>query len=144
MTTVTATSPSTGIAGSATRSTTGHPIRRATLVSGAAAAVATTAVAAAADGAGVPFAIDGETIPLLGFAQMTALGAVIGGVLAAALRRSGRRSWFLGVTAVLTVLSCVPSVAMPPDTATKLVLVGTHLLAAAIIVPSLVRHLGDR
>jgi hypothetical protein len=127
---------------SPTTDRTSHPIRRATVASGAVAAVATTAVAAAADAAGVPFAIDGETIPLLGFAQMTALGAVLGGVLAAALRN--RRQAFVTVAVALTILSCVPSVAMPPDAATKIVLVATHVVAAAIIIPVLVRRLGDR
>jgi len=40
-------------------------------------------------------------------------------------------------------MSCVPSVAWPPDAATKLALVALHLLAAAIIVPVLVRHAND-
>ena len=113
-----------------------HPVRRAALVSGATAAVAVTALAAAADAAGVPFAIDGEAIPLLGFAQMVALGAVIGGVLAAVLRRRA----FVVLAVVLTALSCIPSITMPPDTATRLTLVATHVLAAAIIVPALARQ----
>src|SRR5688500_4537575 len=119
-----------------------HPVRRAALASGAVAAVATTAVAAAADAAGVPFAIDGETIPLLGFAQMTLLGAVVGGLLVAALNRYAAqpRQSFVRAAVVLTVLSCVPSVALPPDAATQVVLVATHLLAAAIIVPALARQ----
>jgi hypothetical protein len=37
-------------------------------------------------------------------------------------------------------VSCVPSVALPPDAATKLTLVATHLVAAAIIVPVLARR----
>ena len=119
-----------------------HSLRRAALTSGAIAAVGTTAVAAAADAAGVPLAIDGETIPLLGFAQMTLLGAVLGGLIAAALRRysSEPRKTFVVVAAVLTALSCVPSVAMPPDVATRVVLVATHLLASVIIVPTISRH----
>jgi hypothetical protein len=117
--------------------TTAHPVRRAALVSGAVGAAATTAFAAAADAAGVPFAIDGETIPLLGFAQMVALGVVIGGVLAAILRRRQ----FVALAVVLTALSCIPSVTMPPDTATRLALVATHVLAAAIIVPALARQI---
>ena len=124
-----------------------HPIRRAALASGAVAAVATTAVAAAADAAGISsFEIDGEVIPLLGFAQMTLLGAVVGGLLAAALRRwssasasASRR--FVALAAVLTALSCIPSVTMPDDAATKIVLVATHVLAAAIIVPALARQI---
>jgi len=121
-----------------------HPLRRAALASGAVAAVATTAAAAVADGAGVPVAVDGETIPLLGFAQLTLIGAVLGGFLAAALNRYGAQPQrtFVRAAVVLTVLSCVPSVALPPDTATKVVLVATHLLAAAIIVPVLARQTG--
>lgn len=122
---------------------TAHPIRRATVVSGAVAAVAVTAVAAAAVAVDVPFAIDGEEIPLLGFTQMTVVGAVLGGLLAAGLQRWVARPQriFLAVTALLTVLSCIPSVAMPPDVATKVVLVATHVLGAAIIVPALARQL---
>ena len=91
------------------------------MASGAVAAAATTALAAAADAAGVPLEIDGETIPLLGFAQMTFLGAVLGGLLVAALNRwsSHARRRFVQVAVALTALSCVPSVALPPDAATK-------------------------
>ena len=90
-----------------------HPVRRTTVTSGAIAAAGTTAVAAAADVAGVPFAIDGEVIPLLGFAQLTLIGAVMGGLLAAAVNRyaTSPRRTFTAVAAVLTALSCVPSVA---------------------------------
>ena len=119
-----------------------HPVRRATLRSGVAAAAATTAVAAAASAADVPFEIDGEAIPLLGFAQLTMVGAVLGGLLAAALNRytARPRHWFVWTTVVLTALSCVPSVAFPPDAASKVVLVATHVLAALIIVPALARE----
>jgi len=117
-------------------------LRRTTIVVGLAAAAATTAVAAAVHAAGVPFDVDGQ-IPLLAFAQMTLLGAVIGGVVAAILKRRSdvpaRR--FVQVTAVLLALSCVPSVALPPDLATKIALISTHLVAAAIIVPVLTRQL---
>lgn len=119
-------------------------LRRTTLVVGLAAAAATTAIAAALRAAGVSFDVDGE-IPLLGFAQLTAVGAVIGGVIAAILRRfsdvPARR--FVQVTAALVALSCVPSVAMPEDMATKISLVALHLVAAAIIVPVLTRQLTD-
>ncbi len=120
-----------------------HPLLKATLLVGVAAAATTTVVAAAAHAAGVPLAIDGEQIPFLGFAQMTFLGAVLGGLIVAALNRwSGRaRHRFQVAAGALTVLSCVPSVAMPPDTATKLTLVATHLVAAAIIIPVLVRRI---
>ena len=125
---------------STTRPTTS--LRRTTVAVGAGAAVVTSAVAAAIHGAGVPLAVDGEMIPLAGFAQMTFLGAVLGGLLLAVLNRRSRavRERFLHVTVVLTALSCVPSVAMPPDAATKVSLVALHVLAASIIVPFLVRH----
>ncbi len=128
-----------------TTSETAPSLRRTTIAIGAAAAAAVTAAAAAVHAAGVPLAVDGEMIPLAGFAQMTLLGAVIGGVLLAVLnRRSGDpRRRFLQATVALTALSCVPSAALPPDAATKLSLVALHALAAVIIVPVLVRHAAD-
>jgi peptidoglycan/LPS O-acetylase OafA/YrhL len=122
-----------------------HSLRRTTVVAGLVAAAATTAVAAAAHAAGVSFEVDGEMIPLVGFAQMTVLGAVIGGVLLAVLnRRSGSaRRLFLQTAVALTALSCIPSILWPDDAATKLALVALHVLAAAIVVPALLRHAHD-
>lgn len=120
-------------------------LRRTTVVAGLVAAAVTTGVAAAVHAAGVSFEVDGEMIPLAGFAQMTFLGAVIGGVVLALLnrrRRSARRR-FLQTAVALTALSCVPSVTWPDDAATKLALVALHVLAAAIVVPALVRHAHD-
>lgn len=54
-------------------------LRRTTVVAGLVAAAVATAVAAAVHVAGVSFEVDGEMIPLAGFAQMTFLGALIGG-----------------------------------------------------------------
>ena len=120
-------------------------LRRTTVVAGLVAAAVTTAVAAAVHAAGVSFEVDGEMIPLAGFAQMTFLGAVIGGVVLAVLNRRSRsaRRRFLQTAVVLTALSCVPSVPWPDDAATKLALVALHVLAAAIVVPALVRHAHD-
>jgi len=117
-------------------------LRRTTVASGAIAAAATTAAAAALDGLGVSFEIDGEVIPLLGFAQMTFLGAVLGGVLLAGLDRwsSSARRRFVQATVALTALSCIPSVAMPDDAGSAVTLVALHVLAAALIVPALARH----
>jgi hypothetical protein len=119
-----------------------HALRRATLGSGAVAAVSTTAVAAGAHAAGVPLEIDGEMIPLIGFAQMTLIGAVLGGLLAGALNRYSAepRRRFVPAAIVLTALSSIPSVTMPPDLATKMVLVATHVIAALVIVPALARR----
>lgn len=122
-----------------------HSLRTTTLAVGVGAALGVTALAAALDAAGVPFAIDGEAIPLAGFAQMTLLGAIIGGVLVAVLNRrsSAPRRRFVEIAVILTAASCIPSVALPPDTATKLALVATHVVAAALIVPVLARHAHD-
>ena len=117
-------------------------LRRTTVVAGLAAAAITTGVAAALHAAGVSFEVEGEMIPLAGFAQMTFLGAVIGGVVLAVLnRRSGSaRRRFLQTAVALTALSCVPSVTWPDDAATQVALVALHFLAAAIVVPALIRH----
>lgn len=127
----------------ATRSA--RSLRRTTLVAGLIAAAVTTAVAAAVHAAGVAFEVDGEMIPLLGFAQMTFVGAVIGGVLLAVLNRRSHaiRRRFLRTAVALTALSCVPSVAWPDDAASKLALVALHVLAAGIVVPALVRQAHD-
>jgi peptidoglycan/LPS O-acetylase OafA/YrhL len=120
-------------------------LRRTTVVAGLFAAAVTTGVAAAVHAAGVSYDVEGEMIPLAGFAQMTFLGAVIGGVMLAVLnRRSGSpRRHFLQAAVALTALSCVPSVVWPDDVASKLTLVALHVLAAAIVVPALVRHAHD-
>ena len=117
-------------------------LHRSVATAGLVGATVTTAAAAAVHAAGVSFEIEGEMIPILGFAQMTVLGAVLGGlVLAAANRWSSQANLrFVQATVALTALSCVPSVAMPDDTGSQIALVALHLLAAAIIVPRLARH----
>ena len=58
------------------------------LVTGVIAAVVTSVVAVAARALGIPLDIEGEAIPILGFAQMVLLDTVIGIVLARRLARS--------------------------------------------------------
>lgn len=105
----------------------------------------TTAVAAAVDRAGNPLTVDRKMIPLAGFAHMTFLGAAVGGLLLVALHRfsSSARPRFVEATAALTALSCVPSVAWPDHVATKVGPVAMQLLAAAILVPLVVRRAND-
>jgi hypothetical protein len=81
-------------------------------------------------------------LPLAGFAQLTLVGAIVGGLLLAVInRRSAHpRRRFVQITSALTALSCLPSVALPPDAAAKVSLVALHALAAAIIVPLLARQ----
>ena len=104
------------------------------MLAGAAAAVATVVVAAWAQAADVSFEVDGEAIPLATFAFWTILATFAGVVLAAVVRLRRR---FLAAALTLTALSIVPSIVAPDDTATAIVLVGTHLLAAAIIIPAI-------
>jgi hypothetical protein len=58
-----------------------------TVVAGTAAAAGTTVAAAAVHAGGVPLAVGRQMIPLAGFAQMTLLGAVIGGIRLATFNR---------------------------------------------------------
>ena len=103
-------------------------------VAAAIAAVCTTTVAAIARAADVSLEVNAEAIPVPAFALWTIIGAALGVVLARFLRERRR---FVIVTTVATGLSLIPAIAAPDDTATKAVLVGAHLLAAAIIIPIL-------
>jgi Family of unknown function (DUF6069) len=107
-------------------------------LAGAIAAVGTTAVAAIARAADVSLEINATVIPIPAFAWWTIIGAALGVVLARLLRK---RRWFVVVTMLAAGLSLIPAIAAPDDTATKAILVGTHLLAAAIIIPTLSQRL---
>ena len=137
-TTPTTTTPAPSVASDAVT----RPLWRAGIVSGVVAAAATTFVAAAAEAGGVSFEIDGEAIPLLGFAQLTLVGAVLGVAIARLCRRARRpRSTFVRTAVALTAFSIVPDLTMRFDTASRIALVITHVVAAGIIVPVLARRL---
>ena len=108
-------------------------------LAGAIAAVCTTVVAAIASAADVSLEINAKAIPIPAFAWWTLVGAALGVVLARLLRE--RRRFVVVVTTVAVGLSLIPAIEAPDDTATKAVLVGTHLLAAAIIIPTLSQRL---
>jgi Family of unknown function (DUF6069) len=126
----------------ATTTTSTRPLLRSTVFVGAAAAALATALAAAAREAGVSFEVDGEGIPLASFAQLTFLGAVIGGLALSVLNRrsAAPRRRFFQTTVALTAASCLPSLTLPDDLDTRLALVAMHLLVAATVVSVLVRH----
>lgn len=107
-------------------------------LAGAIATVSTTVVAAIASAADVSLEVNAAAIPIPAFAWWTIIGATLG-IVSARLLREPRR--FVAVTAIATGLSLIPAIAAPDDTATKVVLVGAHLLAAAIVVPSLSHRL---
>jgi peptidoglycan/LPS O-acetylase OafA/YrhL len=107
-------------------------------LAGGIAAVCTSVVAAIASAADVSLEIDGEAIPIPAFAWWTIIGAALGVVLARLLRERRR---FVVVITLAAGLSLIPAIAAPDNTATKFVLVGIHLLAAAIIIPTLSQRL---
>ena len=107
-------------------------------LAGVIAAVCTTLVAAIASAAGVSLEINATAIPIAAFAWWTLIAAALGVGLARLLRERRR---FVVVTTVAAGLSLIPPIAAPDDSATKAVLVGTHLLAAAIIIPILSQQL---
>jgi hypothetical protein len=115
-----------------------RPLVRRGALAGAVAAVCTTSVAAIARAADVDLEVDAEAIPIPAFASWTVVGAALGVVLARLLRERRR---FLVVTTVAAGLSLIPAIAAPDHTATRAVLVSAHLLAAAIIIPTLSQRL---
>jgi len=113
------------------------------LISGAIAAVATSATVLVAHAVGEDVAVGGEQIPVAGFAQFVLVGALIGIALARVFSRRAQRprSTFVRTTVVLTALSIVPDLVVEASSGSKLVLVLTHVIAAAIIIPTLAARL---
>ena len=114
------------------------------LVAGAIAAVATLAIALVADAVGVSFAdTSGKRIPIAGFPEFTMVFALIGMGIAARMARRARHphSTFVRTTVALTALSIVPDRTMGFDGGSAAVLVLTHVVAAAIVIPTLAARL---
>lgn len=113
-----------------------------------AAMVGTTLAAALAQAVGVDFEIPdgGETIPLSGFAVVTGCFSVVGIVIAAALLRWSARpaERFVWTALTLTAGSLAPPLLVEADTATTSALLGLHLVAAAVMIPTLARSLRTR
>jgi Family of unknown function (DUF6069) len=105
-------------------------------VSAAAATVVFALVVKAID---VPLEVDGDDIPIPGFAIVTLLWSAVGIALALAFARWARRParTFLMTTVVLTLGSFVPVLTADADTATQVALALSHLVAAAIVIPAL-------
>jgi hypothetical protein len=104
----------------------------------AAGAAAATVTAAVAHAAGVSLEIQGEQVPLLGFTNLAFVFSVVGVVIAAGMRRWSDRpaDLFVRTAVALTALSLVPDVVVPDaSVATRLTLMATHVVTAAIVVP---------
>ena len=113
-----------------------------------AAMVATTRAAALAQAVGVDFEVPdgGERIPLSGFAVVTGFFSVVGIVIAAALLRWSARpaERFVWTAVSLTVISFVPPLLSGANPATIAALLGLHLVAATVMIPTLARSLRTR
>lgn len=118
------------------------------LVATLAATLATTGAAALARAVGVDFEVPdgGETIPLAGFAVVTGFFSVVGIVIAVGLLRWSARpaERFVWTAVSLTAISLVPPFLSGADTGTVAALLGLHLVAAAVMVPTLARSLRSR
>ena len=120
-------------------------IRRTGAGAGLVAAAATSTTAAVASALDVSLKVGGQAIPVLGFAQLTFVAAIIGTVMAVVMSHRARRPrhTFVTSTIALTALSIVPDVTADAHTATKLVLALTHVVAASIVIPTLASRLTD-
>lgn len=128
-----------------TATTSTRPLLRAGALAGLAAAAATSAVAGLADAAGVSLDVAGEPIPVPGFAFLTAVCSLLGVLLAVALAKRARRArtTFVKVTGALVVLSFLPDAFADAAVSTKALLIATHLVAAAIVIPALASRLPE-
>jgi hypothetical protein len=110
-----------------------------------AAVVATTLAAALLGAVGVDLEVsDGaERIPLSGIAVVTGFFSLVGVALAAALLRWSAHpaERFVWATVSLTAISLVPPVLLGADAAATVALVALHLVAAAVVIPSLAGRL---
>lgn len=108
-----------------------------------AAAIGTVVVAAAGQAVGISLDVSGAPIPVAGFATLTVGFSILGLIIATALRRFAHRprATWIRTTVTLTVLSFVPDVLADAGVATKALLVLTHVVAAAIVIPAVARRL---
>jgi len=118
------------------------------LIATLAAMVATTLTAALAQAVGVDFEVPdgGEAIPLPGFAVVTGFFSVVGVLIAAALLRWSARpaERFVRTAVTLTAISLVPPLLSEADPATTAALLGLHIVAAAVMIPTLARSIRAR
>ena len=119
-----------------------RPLLKVGAAAGLVAAAATTVVAVLSRAAGISLDIADEAVPLYGFAQLTFIAALLGVGIAALCRRAAApRTRFLQVTLALVAVSFVPDVTADAALSTKLLLMTTHLVAAAVVIPALAARL---
>lgn len=121
-------------------------------LAGVVSSLVVTAIVAVAEAADVPMEVaenstkPPEQIPLLGYGMVTLASTLVGLLLATAFARWTRRPRLVFVIAalVLTVVSLGFPVTTTATTATKVVLVVTHIVPAALIIPAIAAHLPSR
>jgi Family of unknown function (DUF6069) len=120
-------------------------IARTGLVAGAGAAVATIGFAGLVRAADVPLTVSGSPIPPVGFGPVTFVAALVGTLIAVVLSRRASRPQhtFLVTTLAMTLASFIPDLTADAHTATKVALMLSHVLAAAIVIPALASRLSD-
>jgi hypothetical protein len=127
-----------------------RPVWAVSVLAGAAASVATELYGLAARAAGVPMAAAGVGARTAGpitvgmFAMGTLICTFWGTILAVLLARYATRParTYVWVTVVLTAVSLIaPLTAHDTATSTKAMLAVAHLIAAAIIIPTVTRRL---
>jgi hypothetical protein len=121
-----------------------QPVWKHGAASAVVASVATTVLAAIASAAGVSFAEStGASIPIAGFAQLTLTFSLVGVGIAAVMARRARRprATFVRTAVALTALSFVPDLTFGFDAASAATLITLHIVAAAIVVPTLAGRL---
>lgn len=121
-----------------------RPVWRHGVTAAVVASVATTALAALASGAGVSFADrTGASIPIAGFAQLTLVFSLVGVGIASLMTRRARRPrrTFVRTAVALTGLSFVPDLTFGFDAASAATLIALHIVAAAVVVPTLAGRL---
>ena len=121
-------------------------------VAGLVASLVVIAFVAIAEGVGVPMEVaengtnQPEQIPLPGYGMLILGATLVGLLLATAFRRwTGRpRRAFVITAVVLTAVSFTFPATTTATTATKVMLVITHLVPAALIIPAIAAHLPSR
>lgn len=121
-----------------------QPVWKHGIAAAVVASVATTVLAAVASAAGVSFADStGASIPIAGFTQLTLVLSLIGVGIAAVMVRTAHRPrrTFVRTALALVALSFVPDLTFGFDPASAATLIGLHIVAAVIVVPTLAGRL---
>ncbi|MFE9206606.1 DUF6069 family protein [Micromonospora sp. NPDC007230] len=121
-----------------------QPVWKQGVAAAVVASVTTTVLAAVASAAGISFADStGASIPIAGFAQLTLVFSLVGVGIAAVMARKVRRPrrTFVRTAVALTALSVVPDLTFGFDAGSAATLITLHIVAAAIVVPTLAGRL---